>query len=256
MGAISPSGGGLPGKRRWSGLPMRSQDFTHEIMIFVSAQRGLRSSSDIHAYLVEQLNLTLRRPGMYGGEIAVRLVIDHLAHVENTDDPWPAHRATMEERGFFPPIGMTKAFACLIPDSSEYGMASVYAEFARDRGWLQTERTLSDAEYAEMSRALPAWVEQDRKLADVRDAFGEPSVVFGSPNRYYGKTLSYATGVLSDPMISFYLWNGADPQVAAAWRAYDEPILIAARHGIGPFGRTFAFTPTGSRMRPTGDEAC
>ncbi|MEW2354585.1 hypothetical protein [Spirillospora sp. NPDC029432] len=219
----------------------------------MSGQQGLRPSSDIHAYLVEQLNLTLRRPGMYGGESAVRLVIDHLAFVEDLDGVWSAHRDAMEARGSFTVTGVMGAFARLIPKAYEYGMASVYAEFARDRGWLRTERVLGGDEYARMSRTLAGWVEQDRRLADVLDTFGDPSVVFGGSNPRYGKTLGYVSGDLADPMVSFHLWNGVDPQVDGAWPTYDEPILIAARRGSGRFDQTFAFTPTGKRLRPIDD---
>ncbi|MDP4502035.1 hypothetical protein [Nonomuraea turcica] len=35
---------------------------------------GPRSSAEIRAYLKAQLNEALRRPGMFGGEIALRLL--------------------------------------------------------------------------------------------------------------------------------------------------------------------------------------
>ncbi|TMR10810.1 hypothetical protein ETD86_38000 [Nonomuraea turkmeniaca] len=46
---------------------------------------GPRSSAEIRAYLKTRLNQALRRPGMFGGEMALRLLLDHLAYAEHQD---------------------------------------------------------------------------------------------------------------------------------------------------------------------------
>ncbi|MEV8637968.1 hypothetical protein AB0395_40590 [Streptosporangium sp. NPDC051023] len=220
-------------------------------MIFMSVEQRLRTSTEIHGYLVEQLNQALRRPGMYGGETAVRLVIEHLSYAERAEDVLAANHEAMESRGSFTGSGVSGAFARLIPGSYECGMASVYAEFARERGWLQTQRLLGHDEYVAMVGEVMTWLEQDRMLSDVLGAFGEPSITFGGSNPFYGKTFGYATGTSCDPMIFFHLWNGADPETGAPWPAYDEPILLAVRRGPGRFDRSFTFTPKGGRLRLT-----
>ncbi|MGW3106679.1 hypothetical protein [Streptomyces sp. NPDC001100] len=42
----------------------------------------LAAADEIHAYLIRQLNLALRRPGMFGNESALRTLLDHLLFVE------------------------------------------------------------------------------------------------------------------------------------------------------------------------------
>ncbi len=73
--------------------------------------------------------------------------------------------------------------------------------------------------------------------SDVVDAFGPPSVLFGSSNPSHRKNLAYLIEAPQDPMVSVPLWN-------------EEPLLLAVRFGTGPFRRTFTFTPEGLRRRP------
>jgi hypothetical protein len=61
----------------------------------------LRSSIEIRDFLVDQLNLMLRRPGMYGGEMAILLATDHLAYIERGEDAWAAGLEAMRDRGAF-----------------------------------------------------------------------------------------------------------------------------------------------------------
>ncbi|WP_062438689.1 hypothetical protein [Herbidospora daliensis] len=44
----------------------------------------LRSAEEIRDYLLAQLNDALRRPGLYGDEVALRVMFDHY---ENVADP-------------------------------------------------------------------------------------------------------------------------------------------------------------------------
>jgi hypothetical protein len=141
---------------------------------------------------------------------------------------------------------VTGAFTALIPGPCEHAVASVYAEFVHARGWLHVDRALTAAEYAAISAETSTWATQDRALSDVLDAFGPPSVIFGGNNQLYGKTLSYLTRSAGDPIISFHLWNGIDPDAEQTWPpALKEPILLAIRHGIGQFNRSFIFIPRG-----------
>ncbi|WP_327588522.1 hypothetical protein OHA25_16895 [Nonomuraea sp. NBC_00507] len=221
-------------------------------MIAMPTSSGQRSSTEIRTYLIEQLNQALRRPGMFGGEMALRLLLDHLAYAEGEDEAWAEELRTLQSRGAANSLGVTGAFRTVVPGNNyEYGVASIYAEFARNLGWLDVDRTLTAEDYASMRQELPAWAAQDRTLTDVRETFGPPSVLFGGSNPYYGKTLAYVSERLTEPMISFHLWNEISRE--SGWTLssiYSEPILLAVRCGTASFRETFRFTPEGSVRRP------
>ncbi|MES4902821.1 MULTISPECIES: hypothetical protein [unclassified Streptomyces] len=212
---------------------------------------ALASPDEIRDYLVDRLNLALRRPGMMGGELGLRLLLDHLLFVERREEAWAEERRAMEERGAWTATGVVGAFRSLLPGDHGHETASVYAEFARRAGWLEADRVLDAEAYASMRGRIAEWVRQDRGWADVVAAFGPPSVLFGSTNPLYGKTLGYLTARAEDPMVFFHLWNGTAPEAASSWPPdYDEPLLLAVRCGMERFADTFTFTPHGQALRP------
>jgi hypothetical protein len=145
---------------------------------------------EIRAYLVDQLNHALRRPGMFGreSEPALRMLMDHLLFVECQPGALAEQRRVREERGAWSSTGVAGVFRELIPDRyDEYGIASVYAEFAHRRDWLEPDRVLDRDEYAVLLGAVRQWAGEDRVWTDVVDEFGSPSMLFGSNNPYYGK---------------------------------------------------------------------
>jgi hypothetical protein len=209
----------------------------------------MRPAAEIHAYLVEQLNGALRRPGMYGDESALRLIIRHLTYVEGSDDLGEWQEA-MRAGGASYSTGVTGAVGLMLPDRPMDVVTSVYAEFARLHQWLELDRELTIEEYGAMRDQLADWCAEDRRLQDVRAAFGPPSVLFGGQNPKYSKTLGYATERPSDPMISFHLWNGSQPDDPETAPEYEEPVLLAARCGNTPFEKCLVYTPEGARRRP------
>ncbi|GAA5040768.1 hypothetical protein GCM10023259_008680 [Thermocatellispora tengchongensis] len=211
---------------------------------------GPRSSAEIRAYLRARLNDALRRSGMYGGELALRLMIDHLAYAEHQEEWWAEALRALKSRGAFDSAGVTGAFGTVLPGSCENDVASIYAELAHDQGWLRSDRTLTAGEYASLRRALSAWTAHDRTLTEVRQTFGPPSVIFGGDNPFYGKTLAYLTESATEPIIFFHLWNGSSRKAGSTWSPiHDEPVLLAVRFGRGAFEDTFTFTPAGDRRR-------
>ncbi|MEU1737273.1 hypothetical protein [Streptosporangium sp. NPDC020145] len=215
------------------------------------APSGPRSAAEIRDYLTDRLNSALRRPGMFGGETALLLLLDHLVYAENQDDAWEQERRAMESRGAFTSIGVTGAFRTLLPNSEEHGPASVYAEFAHVHGWLRADRVLTAEEHESVRQESRTWVGQDRLFSEVVETFGPPSVLFGGSNPFYGKTLGYLTEQVNEPMIFFHLWNGTDPDAASTWPPlHSEPVLLAVRHGRGRFRDTFIFSPEGRKRRP------
>ncbi|MFD8807164.1 hypothetical protein [Streptomyces sp. NPDC059597] len=205
------------------------------------------TTEEIHAYFVGQLNSALRSPGMYGGEPALRALVGHLLFVERDPGAWEELRGRWEEEGAWSPLGVTGAFRDLIPGRSyECGPASVYAEFARRRGWLVPDRTLTSEEYEALAGRVEEWAREDRTWPDITAEFGAPSVLFGGSNPRYGKTLGHLCADLTRPMILFDLWNDG----ASADAGREQPSLLAVRRSDEPFRRSFRFTPEGRRRRP------
>ncbi|GAA1082799.1 hypothetical protein [Kitasatospora arboriphila] len=216
----------------------------------MTVRQELASSEEIHAYLLQRLNLALRRPGMMGRETGIRLVLDHLLAAERRPEAWEELRETLDRRGAWTSVGVSGAFEDLLPGDHGCSTASVYAEFARRQGWLETDRLLDAGAYAELRAAIALWTAQDRTWSHVEAAFGPPSVLFGGTNPYYGKVLGYASESPQEPMVFFHLWNGTDPGAGHTWPPPRvEPLLLAVRCGDGPFADTFTFTPEG-RRRP------
>lgn len=151
------------------------------------ATRELAAPDAVRAYLVEQLNFALRRPGMYGGELAIRMLFDHLLFVEQRSQAWNEEMHALEERGAWAATGVQGAFDCLLPGDHGYSVSSVYAEIARRLGWLVPDRVLDSASYASLRQTAGVWAAQDRVWGDVVARFGPPSVLFGGTNPLYGK---------------------------------------------------------------------
>ncbi|MFF8532316.1 hypothetical protein ACN6K9_001568 [Streptomyces sp. SAS_267] len=220
----------------------------------MSTSRSLAASDEIRAYLVDRLNFALRRPGIFGtdSELALRMLMDHLLFVECLPEALAEQQRVWDERGAWSSTGVAGVFRDLIPERYyEYGIASVYAEFAHQRGWLKPDRVLDRDAYAALRGTVRRWAGEDRVWTDVVAEFGTPSMLFGSDNPYYGKTLGYLTKNPQDPMVSFHLWNGSAPEAGQAWPPeHEEPLLLAVRFGTGPFRQTFTFTPEGRRRLP------
>ncbi|MEU9111004.1 hypothetical protein AB0D04_04170 [Streptomyces sp. NPDC048483] len=211
----------------------------------------LAAPNDIHAYLVDRFNLALRRPGAFGGESALRMLLDHLLFVERRPEVWAEEQEGFERRGAWSALGAQGAFVSLLPRDHGDSTASVYAEMAHRRGWLTADHVLDPAAYARVCGSVREWARRDRVWSDIVAEYGPPSVLCGGTNPLYGKTLGYLTESPSEPMVFFHLWNGTDPASGQSWPPdHPEPLLLAVRHGDGAFADTFTFTPEGRHRRP------
>ncbi|MFI5714682.1 hypothetical protein [Nocardia sp. NPDC051750] len=211
----------------------------------------VRTGHQMHAYLIEQVNHMIRRLGMFGGEPALWTTFEHLYHLEGDDNGRADLWQSWEERKEFRSTGLKGALAQLLPDKIvSDAVASMYAEAARSRGWLELDRTLTPGELGELNESIESFAADDHVWSEVVAAFGEPSVLIGGSNRYYGKTLAYATADAADPMVFFHLWNGTEPGTQHTWPpARLEPILLAIRYGAGMWPDAFVFTPQGNSLR-------
>lgn len=222
--------------------------------VCVTLPTPLASAEEIHAHLVDQLNLALRRPGMHGGETALRILIDHLLFVEGEPEAWAELKHDWEDRGLWTPIGIAGALQDLFPTRADCdNIASVYAEFVHRRSWLKSDRVLTREEYEALTGRVRQWAAADRTWPDVTAEFGPPSVLFGGSNPLYGKTLGYLTEDPQQPIVFFHLWNGSEPGTESWPPAHEQPLLLAVRFGGTSLSGSLTFTPEGERKRPTGD---
>jgi hypothetical protein len=78
----------------------------------VPTARSLAASDEIRAYLIDELNLVLRRPGMFGkeSELALRMLMDHLLFVECQPEALADQQCVWEERGAWSSTGVAGVF--------------------------------------------------------------------------------------------------------------------------------------------------
>jgi hypothetical protein len=217
------------------------------------------AAGEIREYLLTQFNQALRRPGLYGGEIALQLLIDALAFADARQPEWNRAQASLRTRGATTSLGVRGAFQRLWGDHGarpDDAMASVYAEMTLPLGWVRLDRTLTRPEYGDLVRVCGPWAQQDRTLTEVLAAYGPPSIWLGGTNPYYPMTLGYAPGPSGlagadgpDALVCFHFWNRLLPSGADRRAVHDEPVLLAVR-GPGPdFAASFAVTPAGAAHR-------
>jgi hypothetical protein len=163
----------------------------------------------VRAYLREQYNGAVRRPGMYGGEIALRLYLDALGAAYGHQRAAEAIEA-LQDRGAFNALGVLGPCAAfwpglVLPDRVasrahlDDMVASVYGEIGRQQGWLDLDRPLTSGEHRAMTRSIKTWCTHDRTHSEVLESFGPPSVRCGGVGSKWPKTLLYATEQLEDP---------------------------------------------------------
>jgi hypothetical protein len=210
-----------------------------------------RTVQEVFDYLVTRLNGALRRPGMYGSELAIRLFLDAVAFADAAEQAWQKELEGLRTRRALSATGVAGAFLDLWGDAHEGSVASVYAEIAHRQGWLRLDRTLTSAEHDVIRRVSATWCRKDRLLSDIVTAFGPPSVLFGGNNPNYPKTLAYATDRPDDGLLCFHLWNSFVPSPSpSSASVHAEPVLWAFRDGgTLLFTDGFIFTPEGSACR-------
>jgi hypothetical protein len=207
-----------------------------------------RTTADIRGYLVGELNSALRRPGMYGGEMALRLYFDAMAFADDREQEWRGELDVLRERGAFASTGVSGAVEGVLGERSEHVMASVYAGLAHRYGWLTLDRVLQPAEYDGVRGRLDRWCESDRTMSETLAEFGPPSILVGGNNPRYSKTLGY--GTTGEPLVFVDLWNGTEPKADTTWPPdHPEPLLQAVRRPSDSFEHEFVFTPMGALRR-------
>src|SRR5262245_43407511 len=104
-----------------------------------------RTAGAIRGYLLQQLNSALRRPGMFGGEIALRLYCDAIAFTDRGERLLAEDLSALQSREACTSTGVTGAVERVLGHRAEDVMASVYAEIAHQHAWLTLDGNLPDA---------------------------------------------------------------------------------------------------------------
>ena len=206
----------------------------------------MRTVGEIQQHFIEGLNHALRRPGMYGGELGLNHKFDAVTYIAETGDDriWTK---VFEAAGAWSSIGVTGVVRLLLPGDATDVVASAYADYAHQQGWLTIDRTLDEREYGDLRAGLADYCAADHTEADVLGSFAEPSVRIGGINPRYPSVIGYVDA--GGPIVWFYLWNGSNPGEPDSWPVYEEPVLLAVRCGLAPFGASFVFTPEGQAWR-------
>ncbi len=205
---------------------------------------------DVRRYLVDKLNRALRRPGMWGTEITLQVLLDAVAYVDGLGEIWRREQDDLTTSGAFTSVGVRGAFAKIGYDDTG-AVASVYADIAWRRGWLTVDRLLPDVDHHRLRAETAPWCARDRSLDEVLSELGPPSVLCGGGNPRYSTTLAYAAADREQGLVWLYFaatydWEDPTPQPDS------QPVLAAVRHGAGRFVDTFTFTPAGVARRSLG----
>ena len=196
-----------------------------------------RTLGDVRAYLLDQTAHALRRPGLYGGEVSLVLLLRALAFTDGREQQWEEEMAALQARkasGAAMVIGQVTA---ALGRRDTYATASVYAEAAYRHGWFSLDRPLPPGEYEHVRQAAGPWCAEDRRLSGLLAEFGEPSYRWGA-DPTDETSLCYGTANPGDPLVFFHF--------RAAGR---DPVLLATRSGHGDFFASFTHTPAGKALR-------
>lgn len=217
-------------------------------MADADGRREARTVEQVREYLFTQINSALRRPGLFGGEIALRIYFDAMAFTDDREQVWSEEQDSLRARRAFLSTGVRGAFESLWGAGTDDMAASVYAEFAHRHGWLRLDRILSRDGYDKLIGANKAWCERDRTLGQTLGMFGPPSVYCGGTNPYFPKTLVYATGHPQDSLLCFHFWNEFLHLRTDQTALYGEPMLLAVRGEGSDFADSFTLTPVGTNQ--------
>jgi hypothetical protein len=166
---------------------------------------SLATSEGIHGFLVAQVNLMLRRVGMYGGVPALWPAFEHLSFVEHGTATWRAQWKEWLDRARRS-TGVHGVFRDMSPGRrvQDHDEASVYAEFARRRGRLVPDHVMAADAYVSLREGVRAWAGEDRTWPDAVEEFGEPSVLLGGASPCFGKALGYFGADPAEPVVWFF----------------------------------------------------
>lgn len=194
-----------------------------------------RPATKIRSRQRRLLNAALRRPGMYGGELAIMGMLSDLAWTDRQEHALARFGELLVARSMWTSTGVVGAFERLAPTiDAQLAAASVFAEIARRLGWLEVDQTCDAATYWKIVNSAPGLVaDRDLTLEDIEAAFGPASVrIGGSKSGAYGYT--------GPEERHTFLWFHA---------AVADPRVVCCRRDEQSFVDSVTFTPLGRSVR-------
>lgn len=173
----------------------------------------MRKSSEIRAWIQQNLTGMLLRPGMYGVnqsyEILARMRLSDLAFIDDREKRLALRWKKLERDGYWSQLGMYGALASAVPSLDDYTdrLASIYARVASSMGYFEAARRVPQPEWEQWQREVVPWATAEpRGREDIRARFGEPSYCGSSQ---YAPVLAYA-GPTDDAWLYFDLEHTGD----------------------------------------------
>jgi catechol 2,3-dioxygenase-like lactoylglutathione lyase family enzyme len=116
------------------------------------------------------------------------LRLGDLARIEGVEAELERLLDQLREARLFLPTGVlawfTQRLPAIDPTSLDDEVASVYASVAAHLGWARPDRVLDSAQHEHVKRYAVDIVSRDATAADVTNAIGSPSYVFGDVHAY------------------------------------------------------------------------
>lgn len=189
------------------GLPLGLDSYGPYVSDFAG-----RSSKEILRRTRSGLNGAIRRPGMFGGTLAVESLMADMAWGQRRELDLQAAGRQIVSRASWTSTGVEGAFQSLTPDLPALHPAmSVLSDVCRRLDWLDLDDEPDSARYWRVSNGSAAFVSaKDSVLDDVIAEFGPPSIRIGNPRRE--SVIGYAGPKLEHPIV-WFCGSGDDDRV-------------------------------------------
>lgn len=146
---------------------------------------------EIRQYHLQRFNSALRRPGMWGNEITIRVLMDAVAFVDGLDRAMDEETDALRSRRAFNGLGVLGGVQDVLTgyQGHQEAVASVYAEVAWRYDWLLVDRLMPGEVHERLRTEAAEWCSRDWHLDEVLTELGPPSVLCGGSNPRFAKTL-------------------------------------------------------------------
>ncbi len=211
----------------------------------------MRRMEDFRNRLLQRLHGALMRPGMYGDQDGVQLVLlnllGDLVYIDERESELELAYSHLEARGMWSATRLIGPFCRRFSrvDSFEDEIASVFAEIAHGLGFLQLDRTLTKSEWNDIRRgARQICRERDWHLSQIKERFGSPSLVIGGS---WHQVHCYAS--TTDDGWVFFDYANEWLNTKPARLRFEDCILRSVRLPTPQFGRGVVYTQYGRQLK-------